>query len=175
MMTMVTRETSRGRTLSPAKADQHLRRRETDLAGAPRPTRSHVTTIDGRSPGSRLFACAAFPGLWSQWRVGTGSPLTVAGAATALDCNQPAPCSLFNPRGEPSRQPYPRRQCAVNSRALPRSLLTLPRAKFDQVESSLRKPSFRGAEGGSNPSAAARRFLHRFAPLTMTAAHKVPS
>jgi hypothetical protein len=38
--------------------------------------------VDGRSPGSRVMACTAFP--VSQWRFPVlGSPLTVAGAATA--------------------------------------------------------------------------------------------
>ncbi len=54
-----------------------------DRLGAPRPTLSHVTTNDGRSPGSRVIASSRLPrdipvALWLS-----GSPLTVAGAAPA--------------------------------------------------------------------------------------------
>src|SRR5215470_10017801 len=48
---------------------------------APRPARDRV---DGRSPGSRVLARHRLPG-WSQWLCGTGSPLTVAGAAVASE------------------------------------------------------------------------------------------
>jgi len=47
---------------------------------APRHPARRATSIDGRSPGSRVSAFAAFPGV-SQWLFGLGSPLTVAGAA----------------------------------------------------------------------------------------------
>ena len=47
---------------------------------APRHPARRATSIDGRSPGSRVSAFAAFPGV-SQWLFGSGSPLTVAGAA----------------------------------------------------------------------------------------------
>ena len=40
--------------------------------------------IVDRSPGSRVAARHRLPG-WSQWQCGTGSPLTVAGAAAALE------------------------------------------------------------------------------------------
>ena len=57
----------------------------------------------GRSPGSRVSAChPAFP--VSQWLTRTtGSPLTVAGAATAAT-NGPYPCSLLPPRLAPGNQ-----------------------------------------------------------------------
>ena len=51
-------------------------------AEAPRPARDR---IDGRSPGSRVAACARLPGSLTQWLRGTGSPLTVAGAAAELE------------------------------------------------------------------------------------------
>src|ERR1700686_1545625 len=46
-------------------------------AEAPRPAHDR---IDGRSPGSRVTARHRLPGI-SQWLCGSGSPLTVAGAA----------------------------------------------------------------------------------------------
>src|ERR1700704_3695263 len=48
---------------------------------APRPAHDR---INGRSPGSRVAARHRLPGL-SQWLCGTGSPLTVAGAAAELE------------------------------------------------------------------------------------------
>ena len=50
-------------------------------AEAPRPARAR---IDGRSPGSRVFAPHRLPG-FPQWLCGEGSPHTVAGAAAALE------------------------------------------------------------------------------------------
>jgi len=50
-------------------------------AEAPRPARDR---IDGRSPGSRVAARHRLPG-YPQWLCGTGSPLTVAGAAVDLE------------------------------------------------------------------------------------------
>src|SRR5258707_8508904 len=50
---------------------------------APRAPRPAHARIDGRSPGSRVAARHRLPG-FSQWLCGTGSPLTVAGAAAAL-------------------------------------------------------------------------------------------
>src|SRR5450432_4258122 len=65
---------------------------------APRhPARLH-DRIDGRSPGSRVTARHRLPGV-SQWLCGSGSPLTVAGAAAESEFgNQvpaPSPHSLF--------------------------------------------------------------------------------
>src|SRR2546423_7291846 len=51
----------------------------------PRPTSSRVTTADGRSPGSRVVTLRRLPRTEiSQWHKTKDSPLTVAGAATAL-------------------------------------------------------------------------------------------
>ena len=58
-----------------------VRRDQSTSAEAPRPARDR---IDGRSPGSRVAARHRLPGL-SQWQCGTGSPLTVAGAAAELE------------------------------------------------------------------------------------------
>src|ERR1700675_3014796 len=64
-------------------------------AEAPRPAHDR---IDGRSPGSRVTARHRLPGM-SQWLCGSGSPLTVAGAAAESEHgNQvpvPSPHSLF--------------------------------------------------------------------------------
>jgi hypothetical protein len=54
------------------------------LTRTPRPMCSRVTTTDGRSPGSRVAALRRLPKLASSVAFGEGSPLTVAGAATAL-------------------------------------------------------------------------------------------
>ena len=51
-------------------------------AEAPRPGRDRT---DGRSPGSRVAARHRLPGSLTQWPSGTGSPLTVAGAAAELE------------------------------------------------------------------------------------------
>ena len=48
----------------------------------PRRTLSRMTTVDGRSPGSRLTIFVAFPGPESQWLNDENTPLTVAGTAT---------------------------------------------------------------------------------------------
>jgi hypothetical protein len=71
-------------------------RYESTGAEAPRPARDR---IDGRSPGSRVAARHRLPG-WSQWLCGTGSPLTVAGAAVELEPEVPhhIPCSLSRER-----------------------------------------------------------------------------
>ena len=45
---------------------------------------SRVTTTDGRSPGSRVAACRRLPKPAGPVAFDEGSPLTVAGAATAL-------------------------------------------------------------------------------------------
>src|SRR5262249_16491887 len=70
--------------------------REPSGAEAPRPAR---VRINGRSPGSRVAARHRLPGRF-QWRRGTGSPLTVAGAAVALEPLVPhhIPCSLSHER-----------------------------------------------------------------------------
>jgi hypothetical protein len=60
----------------------------------PRPMCSRVTTTDGRSPGSRVVACRRLPRPAGPVALGEGSPLTVAGAATALR-EIPAPYSLL--------------------------------------------------------------------------------
>src|SRR5262249_11685457 len=54
-------------------------------AAAPRPPHAR---IDGGSPGSRVPARPRLPG-FSQWLCGTGSPPTVAGAASALKTSLP--------------------------------------------------------------------------------------
>ena len=51
----------------------------------PRGTPPGHDRINGRSPGSRVAARHRLPGTRSQWQCGTGSPLTVAGAAAALE------------------------------------------------------------------------------------------
>ena len=60
-------------------------RRETGLAaiGRPRPMRSRVSTIDGRSPGSRVLAKRRLPG-FPVTMLASRSPLTVAGAAAVF-------------------------------------------------------------------------------------------
>src|SRR5262245_40634169 len=50
----------------------------------PRPMCSRVTTTDGRSPGLRVVAYRRLPRPAGPVAFGEGSPLTVAGAATAL-------------------------------------------------------------------------------------------
>jgi hypothetical protein len=55
---------------------------------------SRVTTTDGRSPGSRVVAFSRLPRPEGPVACGEGSPLTVAGAATALR-NILAPYSLL--------------------------------------------------------------------------------
>src|SRR5215470_10111410 len=62
-----------------------VRNRKPSGAEAPRPARER---IDGRSPGLRVAARHRLPGL-SQWPCGTGSPLTVAGAAADLEAFLP--------------------------------------------------------------------------------------
>src|SRR5712691_10083871 len=74
--TTVTRAAPRG-----AKAPSRVPLDESTGAEAPRPARDR---INGRSPGSRVAARHRLPG-WSQWPCGTGSPLTVAGAAAELE------------------------------------------------------------------------------------------
>src|SRR5260370_15458168 len=54
-------------------------------AEAPRPAHDR---IDGRSPGSRVTARHRLPGL-PQWLCGSGSPLTVAGAAAESELWEP--------------------------------------------------------------------------------------
>src|SRR6266700_3848978 len=66
----------RGRLSPPLGAES-----ESTCAEAPRPAHDR---IDGRSPGLRVTARHRLPGL-SQWRRGSGSPLTVAGAAAELE------------------------------------------------------------------------------------------
>src|SRR5438477_10857208 len=66
----------RGRLSPPLGAES-----ESTCAEAPRPAHDR---IDGRSPGLRVTARHRLPGL-SQWRRGSGSPLTVAGAAADLE------------------------------------------------------------------------------------------
>jgi hypothetical protein len=63
---------------------------------------SRMTTIDGRSPGSRVSAGRRLPGISSNPSgvMAHGSPLTVAGAAAALDYSFTA--FPFDPRKEPS-------------------------------------------------------------------------
>src|SRR5436190_12578557 len=70
----------------------------------PRPTSSRVTTADGRSPGSRVVTLHRLPRTEnSQWHMTKDSPLTVAGAATALGIS-PRTAFPFDPQmGEPSR------------------------------------------------------------------------
>ena len=70
--------------------------REATGPEAPRPG---YDRINGRSPGSRVAARHRLPGL-PQWQRGTGSPLTVAGAAAALEPYVPhrIPCSLSRER-----------------------------------------------------------------------------
>ncbi len=51
----------------------------------PRGTPPGHDRINGRSPGSRVAARHRLPGSRSQWQCGTGSPLTVAGAAAASE------------------------------------------------------------------------------------------
>src|SRR5436190_24143020 len=64
----------------------------------PRPTSSRVTTADGRSPGSRVVTLRRLPGTEiSQWHMTKDSPLTVAGAATALRTN-PRTAFPFDPQ-----------------------------------------------------------------------------
>ena len=66
---------------------------------------SRVTTTDGRSPGSRVVACRRLPRPAGPVAFGEGSPLTVAGAATALgDPRTVFPIDLpkENRRGHPS-------------------------------------------------------------------------
>src|SRR5258708_14433705 len=58
-------------------------------AEAPRPAHDR---IDGRSPGSRVTARHRLPGI-SQWLCGSGSPLSLAGAAAETepwDLNAPS-------------------------------------------------------------------------------------
>lgn len=63
---------------------------------------SRMTTIDGRSPGSRVSAGRRLPGISrsSSGVMAHGSPLTVAGSAAALGC--PFTAFPFDPRKEPS-------------------------------------------------------------------------
>src|ERR1700674_4144702 len=67
-----TRATPRGQE-SPAGCRTQI----DQVTEAPRPAHDR---IDGRSPGSRVVARHRLPGI-SQWLCGSGSPLTVAGAA----------------------------------------------------------------------------------------------
>ena len=59
------------------------------------PPGGRIFRRDGRSPGSRVVALAAFPG-YSQWFSAFGSSLTVAGTAADLG-SEPAPHSLLAP------------------------------------------------------------------------------
>ncbi len=64
----------------------------------PRPTSSRVTTADGRSPGSRVVTLRRLPRTEiSQWHMTKDSPLTVAGAATALGIS-PRTAFPFDPQ-----------------------------------------------------------------------------
>ena len=70
----------------------------------PRPTSSRVTTADGRSPGSRVVTLHRLPRTEiSQWHMTKDSPLTVAGAATALGISPRTAFPFDPPNGEPSR------------------------------------------------------------------------
>ena len=64
----------------------------------PRPTSSRVTTADGRSPGSRVVTLRRLPRTEnSQWHRTKDSPLTVAGAAAALEIS-PRTAFPFDPQ-----------------------------------------------------------------------------
>ena len=66
---------------------------------------SRVTTTDGRSPGSRVVACRRLPRPAGPVAFDEGSPLTVAGAATALGSPRtvfPIDLPKENRRGHPS-------------------------------------------------------------------------
>ena len=74
------------------------------LIRTPRPMCSRVTTTDGRSPGSRVVACRRLPRPAGPVAFDEGSPLTVAGAATALgDTRTVFPIDL--PKENRRRQP----------------------------------------------------------------------
>src|SRR6516164_10192249 len=68
-------------TRNAPRLDRPGAQKQSTGAEAPRPARDR---IDGRSPGSRVVARHRLPG-FSQWLCGTGSPLTVAGAAVDLE------------------------------------------------------------------------------------------
>lgn len=72
------------------------------LPGTPRPV---ATSVDGRSPGSRVDGLASLPGRKTSGVDGKASPLTVAGAATASSPGRVvSPCSLLIPWAWP-REP----------------------------------------------------------------------
>jgi hypothetical protein len=102
-------------------------------AEAPRPARDR---INGRSPGSRVVARHRLPGL-TQWLCGSGSPLTVAGAAVALE---PAFRTTFPLRSR-SRD---RRSGALNGRGPPFVNACVPGApnpKFAHTVGQARPPT----------------------------------
>src|SRR3984893_12776503 len=80
-----TRATPRGYTIPGWVQDANR-----PSAEAPRPAHDR---IDGRSPGSPVTARHRLPGL-SQWLCGSGSPLTVAGAAAESERWEPCSRSL---------------------------------------------------------------------------------
>src|SRR5207253_8130468 len=76
-MTSVARHSEPGPTIAKSVGEANV--------CTPRPTSSRVTTADGRSPGSRVVTLRRLPRTEiSQWHRTKDSPLTVAGAATAL-------------------------------------------------------------------------------------------
>src|SRR5712671_777278 len=76
------------------------RRADIEFIETPRPTRPHVTAVDGRSPGSRLDVSRRLPGCpVAQWALDL--PPTVAGAAAASG-RRAVTAFPFDPQGEPS-------------------------------------------------------------------------
>src|SRR5262249_11669858 len=72
---------------------------------------------DGRSPGSRVFARHRLPG-FDPVACGTGSPLTVAGAAAELGANVPhrIPCCSFAGKRPPVESNRGAARAFVNAR-----------------------------------------------------------
>ncbi len=130
---------------------------------APRHPARRATSIDGRSPGSRVSAFAAFPGN-SQWLCGSSSPLTVAGAAADLGQSRTAFPVRSHSRDRRSRH--------LTARARPLSMRTRKArlrsggAQAIVVASSV--PAWCGTKrergGGIDPDAAA-------APATVSGEH----
>ena len=90
-MTSVARHSEPGPTIAPRSVG------EANVC-TPRPTSSRVTTADGRSPGSRVVTLHRLPRTEiSQWHMTKDSPLTVAGAATALGIS-PRTAFPFDPQ-----------------------------------------------------------------------------
>jgi len=97
--------------------------------GAPRPTRSRVTTEDGRSPGSRVAALPHLPSTSPcQWSLEEGLAAYSCGGSRSVGHMSTRTAFPFDPSREPSRLRYGRPGQWSTPVGLPGSLWTSSRS-----------------------------------------------